>query len=146
MTGTGWKNRRGDIDSHGMMNRGARGVGPVGRGVGGGRRGGWRPRGPLRVFPASRPVLVVGVFLHVYDPQPLGFLHVRPSVLRGQPSPFFPWKNAGRPSVSRCRNGATIFRYDIAERWLVRCSKPCLPPVFLDSGEGGVKGNKKLYE
>lgn len=71
-----------------MMNRGTRGVGPIGRGIG--RR--WRRRGrswsPFRMFSAPRPVLVVRMFLHVYDPQPLGFLDVRPSVLRGQPSPF----------------------------------------------------------
>lgn len=110
------KNRgesRGDIDLHGMMNRGTRGVGPIDRGVGRGRRRGRRPWGPFRVFPTPWPVLVVRMFLHVYDPQSLGFLHVRPSVLRGQPSPFLPWNTRG-PSVSWCRNGATIFRYDIA--------------------------------
>lgn len=76
------------IDLHGMMNRRAGRVGPVARGVGRrGRRG--RCTGcPFRVLPTPRPVLVIRMFLHVYDPQPLGLLDVGPPVLRRQSSPF----------------------------------------------------------
>jgi len=48
-----------------------------------------RARPLLVVLPAPGPVLVVGVFLHVDHPQPFSFLHVRPTVLWRQTSPFF---------------------------------------------------------
>lgn len=82
-----------------MMNRRAGRVGPVARGVGRrGRRG--RSTGcPFRVLPTPRPVLVIRMFLHVYDPEPLGLLDVGPSVLRRKPSPFLSWEGTKTRSI-----------------------------------------------
>jgi hypothetical protein len=45
----------------------------------------------LVVFPASRTVFVVRVFLHVYHSQSFCFFYVWASVLRRQTPPFLTW-------------------------------------------------------
>lgn len=62
------------LDAHSAISRHGLGL-VIGHAVD--QKAGVQPLNPLHLFPPPGPVLVVGVILHVLNPQPLGLLHKR---------------------------------------------------------------------
>lgn len=54
-----------------------------------------QPLDPLHLLPPPGPVLVVGVVLHVLDPEPLGLLHEGLLFCDGKGFPGFPCRSRG---------------------------------------------------
>lgn len=62
-----------------------------------------QPLNPLHLLPPPRPVLVVGVILHVLDPQPLGLLHKGLLLCNRKGFPRFPCRSRGECTSMICQ-------------------------------------------